>query len=271
MIRCVMLDLDGTLLRKQGQKTAGISDENELALQRWQDAGGLAGIATSRSAGYIQNYSLRRWAAVVGWNGAVIEVGNSRRLHLLPKQDESQLWKISGGDQRENRVAMVTPDNDWLIYDEQLPLVREYCANPRGWIQDHRRVRLWDPQRPDAKLAMILAVYPDALAAQAVRLRVLAVNRGLNVIETSARTLMMVSAGVDKARGILEACGELGLRREEVAVIGDDRNDLPCFQTFPYSFCMAGAEREIRKQARWTVESAAEALAVIRMENQRRL
>ena len=47
---------------------------------------------------------------------------------------------------------------------------------------------------------MILAVYPDALAAQAVRLRVLAVNRGLNVIETSARTLMMVSAGVDKAR-----------------------------------------------------------------------
>ena len=91
MIRCVMLDLDGTLLRKQGQKTAGISEENELALQRWQDAGGLAGIATSRSAGYIQNYSLRRWAAVVGWNGAVIEVGNSRRLHLLPKQDESQL------------------------------------------------------------------------------------------------------------------------------------------------------------------------------------
>ena len=48
MIRCVMLDLDGTLLRKQGQKTAGISEENELALQRWQDAGGLAGIATSR-------------------------------------------------------------------------------------------------------------------------------------------------------------------------------------------------------------------------------
>ena len=94
-----------------------------------------------------------------------------------------------------------------------------------------------------------------------MRLRVLAVNRGLNVIETSARTLMMVSAGVDKARGILEACGELGLRREEVAVIGDDRNDLPCFQTFPYSFCMAGAEREIRKQARWTVESAAEALS----------
>lgn len=123
------------------------------------------------------------WAAVVGWNGAVIEVGNSRRLHLLPKQDESQLWKISGGDQRENRVAMVTPDNDWLVYDEQLPLVREYCANPRGWIQDHRRVRLWDPQRPDAKLAMILAVYPDALAAQAVRLRVLAVNRGLTSLK----------------------------------------------------------------------------------------
>ena len=32
-----------------------------------------------------------------------------------------------------------------------------------------------------------------------------------------------------------------------------------------------GRNGEIRKQARWTVESAAEALAVIRMENQRRL
>ena len=29
MIRCVMIDLDGTLLRKSGKKTAGISDENE--------------------------------------------------------------------------------------------------------------------------------------------------------------------------------------------------------------------------------------------------
>ena len=114
MIRCVMIDLDGTLLRKSGKKTAGISDENEHALQRWQVAGGLAGIATSRSAGYIQKYSSRTWAAVVGWNGAVIEQGGRRWLRPLPSRDERQLWRTLGGDQPENWVTMVTPDNDWL-------------------------------------------------------------------------------------------------------------------------------------------------------------
>ena len=61
MIRCVMMDLDGTLLRIKDQKTAGISDENEQALIRFEKAGGLTGIATSRSPGYIRHFSRRTW------------------------------------------------------------------------------------------------------------------------------------------------------------------------------------------------------------------
>ena len=270
MIRCVMIDLDGTLLRKPGKKTAGISDENEQALQRWQAAGGLAGIATSRSAGYIQKYSLRTWAAVVGWNGAVIEQGGRRWLRPLPSRDERQLWRTLGGDQPENWVTMVTPDNDWLAYDLRFPLARGYCENPLGLIQDHRQVLEWDPRRPDLQLAVILAVYPDACFAQAVSARLLAQDRGLHAIETSSRTLMIVRAGVDKAQGILEAGRKLGLKREEIAVIGDDRNDLTCFKTFENSFCMASAEPEVRDEARWTVESVAEALAIVQRENKQR-
>ena len=78
---------------------------------------------------------------------------------------------------------------------------------------------------------------------------------------------MITDKQVDKARGILEATVQLGLRKEEVAVIGDDFNDLTCFETFPASFCMASAELEIQKQARWTVASVAEALALIQREN----
>ena len=76
--------------------------------------------------------------------------------------------------------------------------------------------------------------------------------------------------GVDKAQGILEAGRKLGLKREEIAVVGDDRNDLTCFKTFENSFCMASAEPEVRDEARWTVESVAEALAIVQRENKQR-
>ena len=81
---------------------------------------------------------------------------------------------------------------------------------------------------------------------------------------------MIVRAGVDKAQGILEAGRKLGLKREEIAVVGDDRNDLTCFKTFENSFCMASAEPEVRDEARWTVESVAEALAIVQRENKQR-
>ena len=113
-------------------------------------------------------------------------------------------------------------------------------------------------------------MYPDACFAQAVSVRLLAQDRGLHAIETSSRTLMIVRAGVDKAQGILEAGRKLGLKREEIAVVGDDRNDLTCFKTFENSFCMSSAEPGIRDEARWMVESVAEALAIVQRENKQR-
>ena len=265
MIRCVMMDLDGTLLRIKDQKTAGISDENEQALIRFEKAGGLTGIATSRSPSYIRHFSRRTWSAIVGWNGAAIQTADTLQLHPLPKQDIKQLWKTLAGDQPQNRVVMVTTDNDFRVYDLTFPLVRGYCENPLGLIQDHRRVVEWDSRSKHDSIAVIFAVYPDAPTAQAIRERL--ASTGLHGIWTSPRTLMITDKQVDKARGILEATVQLGLRKEEVAVIGDDFNDLTCFETFPASFCMASAEPEIQKQARWTVASVAEALALIQREN----
>lgn len=265
MIRCVMMDLDGTLLRIKDQKTAGISDENEQALTGFEQAGGLSGIATSRSPGYIRRFSCRQWSAIIGWNGAAIQTAETLQLHPLPNQNIQQLWKILDGDHPENRIAMVTPDNDLLVYDLDFPLVRGYCENPRGLIQDHRRVVQWNPRSNNDSIAVIFAVYPDASAAQAIKKRLASI--GLHGIKTSQRTLMITDNQVDKARGILEAADWLGLRKEEVAVIGDDFNDLTCFQTFPASFCMASADPEIQKQARWTVSSVAEALTLIQREN----
>lgn len=86
------VDLVRYCAAETGKKTAGISDENEHALQRWQAAGGLAGIATSRSAGYIQKYQFAN-------------LGGSRRLER--SGDRARRPPLAASAAKPERKAIV--------------------------------------------------------------------------------------------------------------------------------------------------------------------
>lgn len=64
-------------------------------------------------------------------------------------------------------------------------------------------------------------------------------------------TIQVVSAGASKLAGIERVCKALGIGVEEIAVFGDDLNDLEMIRACPVSVAMGNAVEEVKAAARY--------------------
>ena len=71
----------------------------------------------------------------------------------------------------------------------------------------------------------------------------------------STESIEFMNKGINKARAIEKLIQELGIDKEEVAVIGDSGNDVPLFESFPNSFVMSHAHEEVKKKANVVIDS----------------
>ncbi len=72
---------------------------------------------------------------------------------------------------------------------------------------------------------------------------------------------------ISKGNAIIKLLDELSLKPEEIACIGDSFNDIPMFRLTPYSFVMSTAHDDVKKEAKYVVESVAGAVEMILKEN----
>lgn len=72
--------------------------------------------------------------------------------------------------------------------------------------------------------------------------------------------LDFMPANISKGAAVLRLIDRLGISPEEVATIGDSYNDISMLKVTPYSFAMAHAVDDVRKEAARTVKSVAEAI-----------
>ena len=70
--------------------------------------------------------------------------------------------------------------------------------------------------------------------------------------------------GINKGSGILELAQALGLDKDEIAVVGDNENDLSMFRVIPASYCIDHAAPAIQAAASRSVATVAQALALAR-------
>lgn len=85
-------------------------------------------------------------------------------------------------------------------------------------------------------------------------------NSKFEIVQSSEFTLDIVLREVSKASAILELCERLLITPQEVAVIGDNYNDLPMFKLCQNSYVMSSADPNLAKYASKTVDSVAEAI-----------
>ncbi|MCI5939629.1 MAG: HAD family hydrolase [Bacilli bacterium] len=71
----------------------------------------------------------------------------------------------------------------------------------------------------------------------------------------STESIEFMNKGINKARALEKLIQELGIDKEEVAVIGDSGNDVPLFESFPNSFVMSHAHEEVKKKANVVIDS----------------
>ena len=59
---------------------------------------------------------------------------------------------------------------------------------------------------------------------------------------------------VDKKKGCLELLSEMKIEAINVAYIGDDENDIPCFTMIPFSFAVKDCHKDLKKISRFHLE-----------------
>lgn len=260
MIKCIISDLDGTLLSKNNQMGGmAIHPEDVAAVKRWEDSGGLFAVATGRDYGFAEplEHDHGIIADFVASNGGAIYIDEQvihkrpipgdvvvkflQRLHSLPSKVDylanlEGLQKLCDDDPGSFYNARVkhSPNGsyttkEYIALDEK-PGAYKISVNVRN-MQD--KPAYWD---------LLNAEFANELT-----------------ITSSGRTFLEVNgAGVDKASGLEIYLQDRGLEHDEVAVIGDEDNDLTMLQAFKYSFAMASGNPVVIETARYVVGSVRE-------------
>ncbi len=80
------------------------------------------------------------------------------------------------------------------------------------------------------------------------------------------RCLDIMPKNISKGNALRSLMNHLDVQPEETACFGDAFNDIPMFRLTPYSFVMSHAHPDVKKEARYIVDSVSEAVQIILTE-----
>ena len=226
-IRLLALDLDGTLLTEDKK----IPESTKYYVRKAVDAGICVIFATGRGYPTAAPYweALGLTTPMVLANGADIRTSPDRswQRHYIPGHEIRKLHALA------NRYDAWF----WGYNTESL-------VNRNGWTEDMFEhdwfkfgIRHDDPG--------ILKTMWDTIK-----------QWGTLEVTQSAPVNMEISAkGVSKESGVREICRLLGIRMEEVAAVGDSRNDIGLLKAAGLGVAMGNAAEEVKQIADLTTAS----------------
>ena len=217
MIRLVAIDLDGTLLRTDGTVPASARE----AVRAAEQAGLRVVLVTGRPPRAVRAVveALGIRDPVICLNGALIyDFERDQVLHHVDLPPEVSRRVIEGLRARVPGVvfgcevrARLHRERAWRtdFADPEEVVCESAAALARGPVS---KLLAYHPEVPYAELA--------ALAEELAGGDAVLADSGSHLVQLSA-------SGADKASALERLCGQLGVRREEVAAVGDMPNDLP--------------------------------------------
>ena len=260
--RLIAIDLDGTLLCPDGK----VSDENRKALHAAHEAGAMIIPCTGR-----------------GWKESRKVVAEIPDTEVGVFNTGAMVVRLADG-QTHNRVAfdaclaeeivqmMSRNDEAVLLYTDPSAIGYEYIVTGRGeptkntrWWFEHNSLR-WEVQReldPQVlgNIVRIGAIASDERAREVVGQMREAFSDRVEAFSFEAlqdpgaqqRTHIVECfvAGVTKWRGIEVVAASHGIKDREVAVIGDQINDVPMFQRAGCAVAMGNAIDAIKENAHY--------------------
>ncbi len=254
MLKAMFFDLDGTLLDDEKR----LSEPVYHALLVCRERGIRLFVATARPP---------RLAEMLGWtekqlslfdggiylNGGCEKLADSVRFFCLPVRAVQQAMEITRDFPRVNFALQ----GETGTHAFRFPLAKEFYAT---WgvadadilpitafsLQKTVKFLLFYDNLTDAQKKLPDALYPRLFKALREDARVLCTDAGM--------VIQITGYDADKCRGIERIRMNLQLQADEIAVFGDDYNDLDMLKSFPNSVAMGNAPLPVQRVAKFVTK-----------------
>ena len=253
MIRALFFDLDGTLLTTDRR----LSDANAAALAACRDRGIKLFVATARAP---------RLANTLGWgerefslfdggiyyNGGYVCVGDETRFYTIYSDVVSEIVACVAAFPGA-RLCLLMPDHlQALNHDPDDGSLSHWGYNP---------AKLVALDNSSMANTIKLLVYHDDSGSIPLKteiadaLRSVCKDRAQFYLTDHDSLIQITALESNKASAIRRVAVRLGLREDEIAVFGDDYNDLEMIRAFPESVAMGNACPELKAAAKYVTLS----------------
>lgn len=245
--RYVACDVDGTLVSGETIPRAEVL----AAVVRLRDAGVLIGIATGRMSA-----SLDRILATgvftgphVFHNGALVRDGRGRDVLVAGLENAQVDALLAFGRTRDDLTVEVYVDEEYLS-DRDDPRAAAH-AQLLGIAPAGRISAVADLDGRPVVKCVVVAFDHEAAAAAARAATSFGLEPGIaSSPATPHLTYLNVTRGdVDKGSGVAAAAQHLSIPARDVAMLGDERNDVAAFRVVGTAIAMGDAESHVTAHA----------------------
>ena len=249
-MKALFFDLDGTLL-DSGKRIPASAKE---ALRQARQRGVKVYLASARSPrlGETLDWTEEEFSLFDGGiysNGGYVEAEGQGRYAFI---DRAAVREVVSAVQAEGCVHMSlhTPGHGYTL---NFPLTENL---KKSWGITEENLRPLDDNTMDHTAKMLIfwrelvgetELLPAALCQQ---IQAICQGRARAYITDGGATMQLTSLDAGKLTAIRSVQRQLGLQDEEIAVFGDDVNDLEMIQAYPVSIAMGNAVEEVKAAAK---------------------
>lgn len=274
MIRYLVSDLDGTLFEGHGESIFDLSNENKKAIEEAKKHGIHIIPCSGRSIPYalrlyeMYDFSKDIWGA--GLNGAVVYHNKTIKEYALSLDDVSHMiemikphtdcyYNMQAQDMWELRTYFSNSSEPYFRYKKEGELTN-CCA-----LNDVE-LEAYIAGNPSIKIGKFSVISHTKEQSSFLEDLLRKEYEGKYAITRSSTTFLEVNHLEATKGNFIQCLLDHGISKEELAVIGDSYNDASMFSKTPYSFVMTQAEEQVKKQARYCVDSVAKCIEKIILE-----
>lgn len=258
MIRCVISDLDGTLLNK-----GRLSENNYKAIKLLEDNDISFIVATGRpenlarmfldDLGFDCNRILMNGASYITADGEVLF------MNCLSKDNLRECVRVF---EEYNCAAVFNGlyDTYSLWTSEELEKVSEPLMRSYGFDDFEGFHEMYTVSKEELleKQIMKIEISFNDMDLREICRRELEKIEGLTVTSALPFNIEVNVSSCNKGEAVNRICEIFGYKADEVACFGDSENDIPMLQEVYYSYAMDNADEKVKKAARFICEDVAD-------------
>lgn len=251
MLKALFFDLDGTLLDHDKR----ISSKTKSTLEKCKNKGLQLFIATARPPLLDRMLSwdesiLSLFDGGLYYNGGCVKIGEYKHYKSVSDEIVHKAIK-SVVNYNELNIALQLEDEKHAF---RFPLdERGY----KGWgVAADESLTL--EQAHNLRTVKILIFYSNLIESTTpvpkdlvISLKTACNGKAQFYLTDKGKCVQIMGASVNKLEGIEKIRNQIGIGKDEIAVFGDDINDLEMLSAYPFSIAMGNAESHVKDAAKY--------------------